>query len=213
MPSFGLDAPGRLPDSAYRGPGHTLLTSRSPQGIVTPPPAVPDPRSDPNDESGRKDLLDQLTADWARERPDLDASAMAVVGRVIHLGALLRNSAHQALKGFDLHYTDLDVLATLRRRGKPYRLTPTELSRSVLLTSGAMTASLRRLEKQGFLERAADSSDRRVRAVILTRSGKTLIDKAIAVRFEEASQSVAGLTDDEISELGRLLRRLSLTLE
>lgn len=158
------------------------------------------------------DLLDMLVDDWQRERPDLDVSAMAIVGRVTHLAEILRGSADRALKEFDLHYTDLDVLATLRRSGEPFCRTPTELTRSVLLTSGAMTAALRRLEKKGLVKRAPEERDGRVRTVALTKSGVKLIDKAIAVRFADASRSIQVLSDEDRAQLARLLRTLLVSL-
>lgn len=163
----------------------------------------------PPSTSESPDLLDRLIADWARERPDLDASAMAVVGRVIHLASRWRSRLDEALKPFGLHYTDLDVLATLRRSGAPYRMTPTELTRLVLLTSGAMTAALRRLEAKGLLSRAPDPDDGRVKAVLLTEAGKRLIDEAIAVRFADAEAVLDTLRRPERLELASLLRRLT----
>lgn len=158
------------------------------------------------------DLVDRLLADWARERPDLDASPMAVVGRLIALGQALTARANTALKPMDLSYSDLDVLATLRRSGPPFRLTPTALRRSVLLTSGAMTACLNRLETRGLVSREADPDDRRVLAATLTSAGQALADQAIGPRFSEASQVLAPLTGDERARLAKLLRKLCLSI-
>jgi DNA-binding MarR family transcriptional regulator len=158
------------------------------------------------------DLVDRLLADWARERPDLDAAPMAVVGRVLVLGQVLTARANAVLKDAGLTYSDLDVLATLRRAGSPYRLTPTALRRSVLLTSGAMTACLNRLEARGLLTREPDADDRRVLAAALTPAGRDLADQAIAPRFAEAAEAVAGLAADERATLAGLLRKLTLSL-
>jgi DNA-binding MarR family transcriptional regulator len=161
----------------------------------------------------KRDLLDNLIDDWKSQRPELNASAMGVVGRVLQLGRLLESRAGKALRQFNIHYTDLDVLATLRRSGAPYRLTPTELRRSVLITSGAMTAVLDRLEKSALLRRVSDPADRRVRAVELLPDGKSLIDKAIAVRFDEAEMAVSGLSQDDRTVLADLLRQMILSIE
>jgi len=158
------------------------------------------------------DKIDRLLADWKSERPDLDSSAMQVVGRLLSLGRLLESRAAAALKPLGLHYTDLDVLATLRRQGRPYRLTPTGLRDSVLITSGAMTACLDRLERNGLITRVAHPSDRRSTSAELTAAGKKLIDKAIVVRFAEASEAVAALTASERAQLARLLKKLGVAL-
>jgi DNA-binding MarR family transcriptional regulator len=158
------------------------------------------------------DVVDQLLRDWRRERPDLDAAPMAVVGRILHLASRLEARANEALKAAGLSYTDLDVLATLRRSGSPWRLTPTVLRRSVLLTSGAMTACLDRLEARGLLTRAPEATDRRALAAMLTDRGRDLADMAIGLRFAEAGEAVAGLSPQERDQLAALLRKLGLAL-
>lgn len=158
------------------------------------------------------DRIDRLLADWQAERPELDAAAMAIVGRLLSIGRQLEARANAALKPLGLHYTDLDVMATLRRSGKPYRLTPTQLRDSVLITSGAMTACLDRLEGNGLIARVASPSDRRSSAAELTPSGRKLIDKAIVVRFREAADAVLGLSDSERVRLAALLKKLGHSL-
>lgn len=157
---------------------------------------------------GRHDVVGQLLRDWKRERPDLDASAMSVVGRILHLGNVFEAAENAALRELKISYSDLDVLATLRRSGVPFQLTPTQLRRSVLLTSGAMTACLNRLEKAGLVRRVLDDSDRRSLAAALTARGVSLIDKAIAARFARAGEAVANLRRSERVLLAALLQKL-----
>lgn len=159
------------------------------------------------------DRIDRLLEEWQQERPELDAAAMAVVGRLLSIGRLLEGRANAALKPLGLHYTDLDVLATLRRGGRPYRRTPTQLRDSVLITSGAMTACLDRLENNGLIARVADPNDRRSSAAQLTAEGRKLIDKAISVRFEEAAQALSALSEAERTRLAVLLKKLGQSLE
>lgn len=159
------------------------------------------------------DRIDRLLSEWQAERPELDAAAMAVVGRLLSIGRQLEARANAALKPLGLHYTDLDVLATLRRGGRPYRRTPTELRNSVLITSGAMTACLDRLAGNGLIARVADPQDRRSSAAELTTDGRKLIDRAIAVRFREAADALSGLSESERSRLAVLLKKLGQGLE
>lgn len=154
------------------------------------------------------DLIDQLLADWQRERPDLEAGAMAVAGRVLHLGRMLEARADECLKPLGLSYTELDLLATLRRSGAPYRLSPTDLRRSVLLTSGAMTACLNRLQARGLIRREPDPRDGRSLFAVLSAKGVALAERAIALRFEQAREAVAGLDAAEQAQLAALLRKL-----
>lgn len=159
------------------------------------------------------DVVDQLLEDWGRERPDLDVSAMAVVGRLLHLGALLQARAGERLRPHGISYTELDVLATLRRAGAPYRLSPTALRKAVLLTSGAMTACLNRLEQRGLIRRSLDATDRRSLMATLTTEGAALIEAAIVSHFAQADQVVAALDAAERLALARLLRKVRLRLE
>ena len=159
------------------------------------------------------DRIDRLLAEWRKERPELDAAAMAVVGRLLSIGRQLESRANAVLKPLGLHYTDLDVLATLRRGGRPFRRTPTELRNAVLITSGAMTACLDRLESNGLIARTADPHDRRSSAAGLTNAGRKLIDEAIVIRFEEAAEAIAGLSASERSRLAALLKKLGRGLE
>ena len=158
------------------------------------------------------DLIDQLRQDWHNERPDLDSKAMGVVGRAILLGELMRKSANNVLLDFGVGYTDLDVLATLRRSGKPFILRPADLLKAILIQSGSLTACLDRLESAGLIERVATPNDRRSRSVKLTKKGRTLIDEAISVRFSEAERLLTVLSSSERDNLERLLRKLLLSI-
>jgi len=154
------------------------------------------------------DLIDSLISDWKEERPELDTSAMEVVGRILNLSKILEKKASNSLAIYNIHYTDFDVLATIRRSGKPYELTPSQLIKSVLITSGAMTALLNRLTNLKLIYRSPDPKDGRIKLVGLTQKGFKLIDNAIETRFIEASDSVKMLNKTENKELSILLKKL-----
>lgn len=159
------------------------------------------------------DPIDRMCAQWAREREDLDSRGFALVGRLLLLGRRLEKRVGRALAPLDLAPWAFDVLATLRRQGPPYRLTPTELSRATLLTPGAMTNRIDRLEAAGWVRRDAEPNDRRAVRVSLTDAGFALVDRAIEVRFAEAESIAAVLSADERAALEEDLRRLLLALE
>ena len=160
-----------------------------------------------------KDLIDQLIIDWNIERPDLDVEAMNVVGRIMKLGKILENRTSLALKENGIYYTDLDVLATLRRSGFPYQLSPKQLMQSVVISSGAMTALLNRLTKLELIYRAPDENDGRISLAALTEKGKEIIDDAIEKRFEEAKISIDILNKNEKNELSTLLKKILIELD
>ncbi|WP_159023724.1 MarR family winged helix-turn-helix transcriptional regulator [Formosa sp. L2A11] len=160
-----------------------------------------------------KDIIDQLIKDWNTERPELDLEAMHIVGRIIKLGKVLEKKASQALKDCKIHYTDLDVLATIRRSGPPYCLAPKQLMKSVLITSGAMTALLDRLTKLELIYRAPDKNDGRIKLAALTEKGIEVIDKAIVIRFDEAKDSVNYFEQEEQEQLSSLLKKMLTALK
>jgi len=159
------------------------------------------------------DVIDVLVSEWKKERPDLDTSAMHIVGRILKLGKILEKRAGLVLSESGIYYTDLDVLATIRRSGTPYELTPKELMKSVLITSGAMTALLDRLTKLDLIYRAPDKKDGRIKRAGLTEKGKKVIDKAIEIRFNEAKEAVTILNKTEHTDLSTLLKKMLYSLD
>jgi DNA-binding MarR family transcriptional regulator len=146
---------------------------------------------------------------WKRERPDLDVSPMAVIGRLNEAASLIsRERLAPVFARFGLQQGEFDVLATLRRSGKPFALTPTDLYEATMVTSGAMTARLDRLEKAGLTERAPHPSDRRGVVVRLTEKGLALTDEALAAHVANEHQILAGLTPEERETLAHLLGKL-----
>lgn len=154
------------------------------------------------------DIIDTLINEWNEELPLIDVEAFEIIGRVQYLGSHYEGDANKALKPLDIKYTDFDVLGTLRRRGAPYQLTPTQLCNSVLITSGAMTAALDRLEDAGYIKRVLGSSDRRARLAQLTQRGLKISEKAAKIRFETARLAIDGLDENEKTILASLLRKL-----
>lgn len=154
------------------------------------------------------DLIHTLREDWNKEAPELDTSAMDVVGRVIHLASHWHELANEALKPLGLSYTDFDIIASLRRSGPPYELTPTQLCDAILLTSGAMTSALSRVEKAGLITRRSGPEDRRVKTAQLTTKGIALAYEASKIRFKLAENSLDGLSSNERKTMSDLLLKL-----
>ena len=159
------------------------------------------------------DIIDKLVLEWNRERPELNVESMHIVGRLIKLGKILEKKASAAVKKTGIHYTDLDVLATIRRSGFPYELSPKELMESVLITSGAMTTLLERLSKLDLIYRAPDKRDGRIKLAGLTEKGIKTIDQAIVLRFDQATESVKNLVSEDREKLTILLKKLLFQLE
>lgn len=158
------------------------------------------------------DPIDHIREQWSRERPDLNSEGFAIAGRLQVLGKRLGTRVEEALAPLDLTRWAFDVLATLRRHGPPYHMTPTELSRATMLTSGAMTNRLDRLEARGLVRREPDPDDRRGIRVALTNEGRELADRGVAARFADAADVAAKLSAAERRKLESLLHKLLVEL-
>jgi DNA-binding MarR family transcriptional regulator len=154
------------------------------------------------------DPVDVIVEEWRRERPDLDASAKAITGRVVRLASIFQRAYSETFEPFGLNEGDYGVLAPLRRAGAPYELTPTELAKHRMMTSGGMTAALDRLERKGFIQRVPNPADRRGSLVRLTDEGLRTIDDAMTAHVATEERMVASLDASERDLLADLLRRL-----
>lgn len=157
------------------------------------------------------DAVDAILQQWSEERPELDTASLGVVIRVLALNRSFVSQASQALEPLGLELHEYDVLAALRRQGKPYRLAATALARETGLSTGAMTNRIDRLEARALVRRRPDPADRRGVNVTLTKAGQRAVDDAILARLRAADDSLAGLPARERRRLAALLRRVVLT--
>jgi DNA-binding MarR family transcriptional regulator len=160
-----------------------------------------------------QDHVDELLAQWPRERPDLDVAPLGVYGRLLRVVPLTDNQLAKGLASYRLQQGWFDLLAALRRAGAPYELNPTSLMRATLLSSSGMTKRLDRIADAGLLERRPDPNDRRGTLVRLTRRGKNIIDRAVDTHVGNEERLLGSLTAAERSTLDRVLKRLLIELE
>lgn len=158
--------------------------------------------------SAPRDEVDGLVEAWARERPDLDPSPMQVLSRVTRLARYLDRHRRTAFARHDLESWEFDVLAALRRSGQPYQLSPGQLLRETMVTSGTMTNRVDRLVARGLVMRTDHPDDRRGVLVRLTQAGKDAVDAAISDLLA-AEQEILGVLPsaqrDQLAESLRLL--------
>ena len=150
------------------------------------------------------DQIDRLVGQWEGERPDLDLRAMATIGRLLALGRHLDAALGELAAEYGIQPADADILFTLRRSGPPYRLTPSALSDSLLVSSGTMTSRLDRLERGGLIERVPHASDRRSMEVALTDRARELVDEAVTRHVDNEVRILAELSDRDVDELNRI---------
>jgi len=159
------------------------------------------------------DRIERVRADWASQRPDLDTSPMEVIGRILRAEHLAGARIRGVLRAEGLDRGGFDVLATLRRSGPPYRLTPTRLYQELVLTSGAITHRVDALARAGLVERVSGGRDRRSTLVGLTAEGRAVADRAMAANLECEAAMVGSLADADREMLAALLKKLLEELE
>lgn len=158
------------------------------------------------------DAVDAIIAMWARERPDLDPAPMGIVGRISRLSRLLDKELKEFFAGHGLEFWEFDVLATLRRSGAPHELSPGALLKTAMVTSGAITNRVDRMEAKGLVERRPDPADRRGVLIRLTPAGLALIDDLMPKHIANERRLLADLAAEDRRQLGDLLRVLATGL-
>jgi DNA-binding MarR family transcriptional regulator len=146
------------------------------------------------------DAVDRILEQWARERPDLDCSPMGIIGRISQLQREIYLAQRATFARHGLDVPSFDVLAALRRAGPPYQLTPTALMRAALVTSGAITQRLDRLEERGLITRTRSEADGRA------------LDTALPDHLDTERKLLDGLSGADLDQLAGLLRKFLVAL-
>jgi DNA-binding MarR family transcriptional regulator len=154
------------------------------------------------------DEVDGIVAAWRRERPDLDVAPMEVLSRLARVAHQLDRQRANAFDAHGLESWEFDVLAALRRSGVPFALSPGQLVRETLVTSGTMTNRVDRLAARGLVERDNHPDDRRGVLVRLTAAGRTKVDAALADLLASEQIMLRSLGRADQDQLVRILRLL-----
>jgi DNA-binding MarR family transcriptional regulator len=166
----------------------------------------------PDAAAGRKGdaIYDDIESAWLAERPDLNLVVACTLLRMERANHLHEARVQAISKTVGLHTGELHVLLALRRSGKPFELRPTDLYRALLVTSGAMTKRVARLQEGGFILRVSANDDGRSELVRLTAKGLAVADRGITeiARVVEQVTIESGLTAQEIAVLDRSMRKL-----
>lgn len=159
------------------------------------------------------DHVDRILAQWHRERPDLDVEAMGLLGRFARLSTHIGREIEKTFSERGLSASSFDVLATLRRSGPPFRLSPGELLATTMVSSGTMTNRIDQLEKAGLVERLDNPDDRRGVIIALTEEGLRRVDEATTAHVANQHRVVSGLSPEERATLDALLRKYLAAFE
>lgn len=158
------------------------------------------------------DQVDHMVQQWSVQRSDLDMTGLQIIGRISRLARHFDREIASSLMPYGLNSAGFYVLAALRRSGPPFRLSPTQLYNSLLVSSGTMTHRLDRLEKSGLISRVPDPGDGRSSLVALTARGRRLVDRAMEGHTANEVKMLAGLAPDHATALADQLRHLLIVL-
>lgn len=159
------------------------------------------------------DRVDDVLRQWRKERPDLDVGPMGIIGRMRRISQHLLREMEKTFAAHGLQDGSFDVLATLRRTGPPYALTPGDLLRTMMITSGTMTNRIDHLVKAGLVKRTPNPEDGRGFIVSLTKKGFNVIDEAVTAHVETQKRLTAALSKDERATLNALLSKYLASFE
>lgn len=159
------------------------------------------------------DHVDRILKQWHRERPDLDVTPMGLLGRFGRLHAHLAREIEVVLAQNGLNGASFDVMATLRRAGQPFRLSPGDLLAATMVTSGTMTNRIDQLEKQGLVERIPHPQDGRSVLIGLTAKGLELVDRAVTDHVANQHRLTQALDNEALEALDHLLARYLASFE
>lgn len=157
-----------------------------------------------------RDAVDDFLDQWAAQRSDLDLDAMGSVGRIMRLSRLVNGHLKDYFAQYGMETWEFDVLATLRRGGRP--LTAKALAASVMIGSAALTNRVDRLVARGLVSRESVPGDRRSLHIALTDAGRDLVDRTVEGHVRNQRKILSGLEDADRDELGRILRALLVSL-
>jgi DNA-binding MarR family transcriptional regulator len=154
------------------------------------------------------DAVEYFSAQWAAERPGTDVEPIAAWGRLKRTANLFDRALAQVLDRFDLNLAEFEVLAALSRTGTPYEMRPTELTRSLIITPGAVTARLATLEKRGFIARRRHGKDGRVQLVTLSAKGFHVFHPAFDAILEKCAEMLDAMDEEDRHNLHTSLKAL-----
>ena len=163
--------------------------------------------------SQNQDHVDRVQAQWRAERPEIDTSPMGVIARLHRIADALRGELLTLYREHGLGEGEFDILATLRRSGAPFELTPSELAQQTMVTTGAVSKRLDRLETAGLVTRRENLEDARGRVVALTSQGRDTIDRAYEAHMRNEARLLDHFSAAEREQLRGLLRSWALKLE
>ncbi|WP_433325149.1 MarR family winged helix-turn-helix transcriptional regulator [Spirillospora sp. CA-294931] len=154
------------------------------------------------------DAVEAVLEQWRRERPDVDTWPLGIVGRIMRISRMWDKEIKDFLAGHDLEPGEFDMLSTLRRSGEPYELTAGAFLKASLVTTGAITLRVDRMQEKGLVTRVRDSADRRSVRIRLTERGLDVIERVLPLHIANEARLLQALDRDALQGLAGTLSTL-----
>lgn len=154
------------------------------------------------------DWFDQLSTSWVKTNPEEDYSLLPPLVRLGRISGLLEKFQKEVTQPFGVSVSEYNVLATLRRSGKPFRLTPSELCSILEFSSGGMTKMLRKLEDMDLIARIPDEDDGRSSLVKMTAKGQKTEREIFDSWLVYSRRLLRDIEPTELDEINQSLEKL-----
>lgn len=164
------------------------------------------------DTTAVEDSIARVIAGWRAVRPELDVDPIAVSARLARLQAELSPKLEGAFGRFGMRGGDFAVLATIVRLDGA-SVSQRRLASELGLTAGTVSIRIDRAVRLGLVQRQPDPADGRSALVTLTVRGRELFEACAPEHLANARELLAGLSDGEREQLGRLLGKLLSSIE
>ena len=154
------------------------------------------------------DAVDEIALQWSRERPDMPVDSIGLVARILRIAKIVTDERRRTLSALGIDSATFDLLATLRRSGSPYRMSPTGLAEACLVSGGAITQRVARAEEVGLVATTRTTPGRRTLTVELAPRGHEIVERDVEALIGRERELVAHLPAADREQLAGLLRRL-----
>jgi DNA-binding MarR family transcriptional regulator len=154
------------------------------------------------------DAVDEIALQWSRERPDMPVDSIGLVARILRIAKIVTDERRRTLSALGIDSATFDLVATLRRSGSPYRMSPTGLAEACLVSGGAITQRVARAEDAGLVRATRTDPGRRTLTVELTSHGHQVVERDIEALIGRERELVAHMPAVEREQLADLLRSL-----
>ncbi|MFE5297595.1 MarR family winged helix-turn-helix transcriptional regulator [Streptomyces sp. NPDC056632] len=156
------------------------------------------------------DVVDAIIGQWAKERPDVveELWPVELFGRIQRLARVIDKSAKASAAAHGVEHGEFDVLTTLQRSGPPYALTAGAFLKASMVTSGAITNRIDRMEAKGLVERVRDSDDRRTVRIRLTEHGHEVTRAAFADHLAAYASLLGDVDRETVKDTADGLRKI-----